>query len=299
MKLEMRTYWLPVINPGLYGTKLGNTYNEVAEEYTEDFRKQLCLEFESLMNKLFSEYWFVKLFGNVTVSNCVLNSPKYYNYENDFIEFDMEIEHPELILEYWETLDIWDKHKFFKWTNENYGNRPGFVSNFPYAINDFEYALYTMKGDYDYNQAVAMLIRYAIEESNCATDSYQEDLEGLMEEYCTENALYEWMQDVEIVDDDEDDYENHTIICQCPKCKREFEFELTQEEYKMYFEYQYLGLHHIQDVFPNRTPGERELLMGSRGMCGDCWKKLFGSPEEEAWEDDDDYNDWDDESLND
>ena len=75
-------------------------------------------------------------------------------------------------------------------------------------------------------------------------------------------------------DDSEDEKESWTITCNCPLCKRDFNFELTPEEADKYYDYLYLGKYLIQEVFPNRTPSERELLKG--GMCGECWDNMFG-----------------------
>ena len=37
MKIEMRTDWMPIINPCVYHTNLGDQYMEVYDEYQEDF----------------------------------------------------------------------------------------------------------------------------------------------------------------------------------------------------------------------------------------------------------------------
>lgn len=198
MKLEMTTLWLRIIQPGLYGTELGNLYNEINEEYTSDFKKQLCFEAQSIMNDVFSEDWFVDRFGNVTVSNCVFKSPNWYNYENDSIEFDLEIQKENLIKYHYESFEAWDREDFFKWTKENYGSHPGFISFFPYEPDKFEAALYTIKGNYDYERAIAMLITYAIEKGNYALDSYQKDLEENMLEYCSRNELFDYDYEDEI-----------------------------------------------------------------------------------------------------
>lgn len=191
MKLEMTTNWLPIIQPGLYGTYLGCMYDDVLEDYQTDFKNQLCLEAQIIMNEIFSEDWFVDNFGNVTVSNVKLNSPRYYNYDNDSLEFDLEIENPELLGEFWDRCDHWN---FFEFANKNFGSRLGFISPFPYIPHLFENAfLYTepnKDGKYEYNKAVTMLFMFAFEQYNCALDSYQKDLETEMESYCSVNELY-------------------------------------------------------------------------------------------------------------
>ena len=193
MKLEMTTEWLPLIQPGLYGTYLGDLLNDIHEDYRTDFENQLCIEAQTVMNEIFSEDWFVERLGNYTVSNVKLNSPRYYNYVNDSIEFDLEIEKPELLKELWNKFEPWDFEHFFRFTKENFGSHSGFISFFPYEPYEFEDALLHTEpnGKYDFNRAVAMLLMFEFEQNHCALDSYQNDLESEMESYCSENVLYE------------------------------------------------------------------------------------------------------------
>ena len=199
MKLEMTTNWLPLLQPGLYGTRLGDTRDNIHEDYVGDFKNILCYEFTSIMNEIFSEQWFVNKFSNYTVSNAKLNSPKYYNYENDSIEFDLEIEKPELLKELWDKFEPCDFNEFFKFTKENFGSYSGFISFFPYEPNKFEEAfLYTEpNGKYDYNRAVAMLLMFEFEKSKCALDSYQYDFVDNVETDCYTNGLYIYEEDEE------------------------------------------------------------------------------------------------------
>ena len=190
MKLEMTTEWLPVIQAGLYGTSLGDMLNDINEDYITDFKNQLCFESVSIMNEIFSEDWFVNIFGNVFVSNAILHSPQWYNYVNDRIDFEMEIDEQK-IFDYLDTFEEWNRQDFFKWTKEIYGSYDGFISFFPYKKEDFEFALFTIQGNYNFNRAVAMLLMYAIEKSKCALDSYQRDLEDAMSNYISENGLYD------------------------------------------------------------------------------------------------------------
>lgn len=210
MILEMTTNWLPIIQPGLYGTELGDLYDGINEEYTRDFKRHLCFEVESIINEIFSEDWFVNRFGNVTVSNCKLKSPSWYNFANDWIEFDLEIKRENLIKDYYECFEAWDREDFFKWAKANFGSRSGFISFFPYEPEKFEEAMYTIKGNYDYERAIAMLITYAIEKSKCALDKYQNKLAENMAEYCNMNGLfdYEYDDDCSYDDDYDDDWDD-------------------------------------------------------------------------------------------
>ena len=187
---------MPIIQPGLYGTNLDYLLCDVAEEYTSDFKNQLCFEATSIMNEIFSEDWFVDKFGNYVVSNANLYSPQFYNYTNDRIDFDLEIEKPELLIEkYYETFEPWDYEEFFKWTKKNYGSYDGFISFFPYKPNDFDHALYTKENNYKYERAIAMLIMFALHKGNCALDSYQYDFEDNMNEYCSQNGLLDYEEE--------------------------------------------------------------------------------------------------------
>lgn len=59
----------------------------------------------------------------------------------------------------------------------------------------------------------------------------------------------------------------------CYLCHEKRTIEMTKEEYENLERYlQGEGL--IQELLPNITPPDRELLKG--GMCGNCWKKIFG-----------------------
>ena len=195
MKLEMTTNWLQLLQPGLYGTWLGDTYNNIHEDYETEFKNQLCFEAQTIMNEIFSEDWFVERFGNYTVSNAKLMSPSFYNYENDSIEFDLEIEKPELIKKLWSEFEPWDYEHFFRFAKENYGSRSGFISFFPYEPHAFENALLftepNKNGKYNYNRAVAMLLMFEFEQSKCALDSYQKDLE----EYCSQNGFFDYEEE--------------------------------------------------------------------------------------------------------
>lgn len=61
----------------------------------------------------------------------------------------------------------------------------------------------------------------------------------------------------------------------CPQCKEIKTIYMTEEEQKNYSLY-LSGEGLIQNMLPNISPPDRELLRG--GMCGDCWKKIFVLP---------------------
>ncbi|MDD3362683.1 MAG: hypothetical protein PHW34_13525 [Hespellia sp.] len=75
-----------------------------------------------------------------------------------------------------------------------------------------------------------------------------------------------------------------TVEKRCPQCKQIKSLELSETEYVNLLLYE-AGEGFIQDMLPNIAPPERELLKG--GMCGQCWRELFGPPPWESEEEDD------------
>ena len=77
---------------------------------------------------------------------------------------------------------------------------------------------------------------------------------------------------------------NYDYGATCPQCREITVFHLTPKEHKAWIGRICYGKQtFIQDIFPNRTPAERELLRG--GMCGKCWDNVFGCFEEEDGDD--------------
>ena len=60
-----------------------------------------------------------------------------------------------------------------------------------------------------------------------------------------------------------------TIIGICPICGRETTVSMTSEQF---MEYQF-GKKNVQDIFPEKSATEREILIS--GMCEKCQKKIF------------------------
>ena len=203
MKLEMTSTWIPVIQPGTYGTNLGSILEECSDDdmTKEMFNEQLSFEYGTILNEIFGEKWFIDTFGNVTVDTgkCVLKSPRYYNYENDSVEFEMEIADVNKLLLYYQNLKQQGKqHEFHRYIKEHFGSRSGFISFFPYEVHEFKQALFETEPVYEkkhckHSMAVAMLLTYALEyDSMCDLENYQKDLEGHMEEYCSSYGLFDY-----------------------------------------------------------------------------------------------------------
>lgn len=159
MKLEMSTEFLHLIEPGMYGTELGEVLYEVKEEYIKDFKNAVVDYGIDKINEILSEGSIVNLFEECKAENGKLSSPRFYNYENDSIEFDLII--PDEVIEQIRNAKYDDE--FFKWTKENYGSYDGFISFFPYSKEKFEDA--TKTNGLDLSRAVAMVMMKAVEDN--------------------------------------------------------------------------------------------------------------------------------------
>lgn len=156
MKLEMSTDFLHLIEPGMYGTELGEALYDVENEYIKDFKDAVVDYGIDKINEILSEESIVIFFGKCKAENGKLSSPRFYNYENDSIEFDLIV--PDKTIDLIRNVEYNDE--FFKWTKENYGSYDGFISFFPYSKEKFENALET--NGLDLSRAVAMVIMKAI-----------------------------------------------------------------------------------------------------------------------------------------
>lgn len=63
------------------------------------------------------------------------------------------------------------------------------------------------------------------------------------------------------------------VDCECPMCHKINTVELKTQQW---WDWQLGG--HIQDVAPELSPNEREMLIS--GICPTCWNKMFGGNDE-------------------
>jgi hypothetical protein len=154
----MTTDFLHLIEPGMYGTNLGEFMYQLADEYIDDFKNAIVLYGVDKINEMLSEDSIIESLGVCKVENASLNSPQFYNYENDSIEFDLII--PEETIEKFRNTEYDDE--FFKWSKRNYGSYDGFISFFPYERQQFEMALKT--SDLDLSRAISMIIMKIFEQ---------------------------------------------------------------------------------------------------------------------------------------
>lgn len=186
MKLEMTTNFLHLIEPGTYGTNLGDAMENLDENYFDDFRNAIVEYGIKKINEILSEDSIVALFGKCKAKNGSLNSPRWYNYENDSIEFDLIV--PDETITHVRNAEYNDE--FFKWTKQNYGSYSGFISFFPYGREQFEMALKT--SDLDFSRAFAMVMMKAFEKNFCEEEimEYQHNFEDDVIEEGNKNGWF-------------------------------------------------------------------------------------------------------------
>lgn len=174
MKLQMTTEFLHLIEPGTYGTNLGEYMFQIEDDYIDDFKNAIVSYGIDKINEMLSEDYIVALFGECKAENGSFNSPRWYNYENDSIEFDLIV--PNTTINHIRNAEYNDE--FFKWINKNYGSYDGFISFFPYDRDTFEAALKKIDG-LDLSRAVAIVIMKAFEQNfgDKEMDRQQRDFE--------------------------------------------------------------------------------------------------------------------------
>lgn len=158
MKLEMTTDFLSLIDPATYGTDIGETLNEIQDEYIEKYKKTIVDCGIDKINEMLSEDSIIKELGECTAEEGSLKSPRFYNFENDSIEFILNV--PDKTIVKMRNENYSDE--FFCWADENFGSYSGFISFFPYTKEKFRIAI--QKNDLDLSRAVAMIITKIFDE---------------------------------------------------------------------------------------------------------------------------------------
>ena len=70
----------------------------------------------------------------------------------------------------------------------------------------------------------------------------------------------------------------YALTVECPICGEEHTVEVFAQDY---FNWNSLGMH-TQDAFPYLSDNEREMLIS--GVCPTCWEQMFGSDEDEDYD---------------
>ncbi len=68
-----------------------------------------------------------------------------------------------------------------------------------------------------------------------------------------------------------------TVTLTCTRCKGDVIITVTEPQMKEYLSGE--G-RHVQQIFPNLTPAEREMFIS--GICGPCWNRIFSKDPSEV-----------------
>ena len=192
MKLHMNTSILSLVQPGLYGTRLGDTYEVLEEDYNKDFKQALCKYGLDSMQEILNENSIKNEIGLCQIENVTFSSPRFYNYENDWFDFDLilEDENTKQILFHVENIY---KETFFDWIEKKYRSRSGFISFFPYTKEKYIEAI---KGK-DVERAIAMYIMFLIHITDIDLEQYQLDFEDDVQEEWNRNGWFYYEEEEE------------------------------------------------------------------------------------------------------
>lgn len=190
MILKLNTNILPMLQPGLYGTILGGYYEDVPEEEGNNFKKLLCEKGREIMNEMLDEEIY-PLLGEMEVKEVTFHSPMFYNFENDWFEFFLEMPDntPQTILYYLENETMWKfVEGFYEWMFDKYHTRDGFISFMPYTKEKYIAAI---QGK-DLEKSVSMFLTFLLESKiSCyPLETYQRDFEDEMNDICLVNGWY-------------------------------------------------------------------------------------------------------------
>lgn len=203
---DMNTDVIPVADFGTYGGSLASELEDVFvyDAVNEDALDPNDEEYDVIMELIADKYDGTDAFFNqvleyapatiqasfddyeipatVVSGSCKWNRPRFYNYSDDVIEFDMTID------------TNWVESKFREFSNDpkfksflkdNYSSRSGFISYMP--NNTFEYESILDPNDADYWKLVSAIITYIVDADPSIRESAMLDLEDDL----VSNADYE------------------------------------------------------------------------------------------------------------
>lgn len=190
MKLNMNTSILPLIEVGLYETNLGELYDEIEDGYNEDFKQAVVEYGKEKLEEILNEDTIKKMIGDFQIENVKFDSPRFYNYENDWLEFDLIVDNNIVNTIYHNVINDED---FWDYIKERYCSYSGFISFFPYEKEQYIHAVKT-KENLEY--VIAMYIMYLIGNGQEIDLNYhQYDFEDDMQETADRNGWIYYEED--------------------------------------------------------------------------------------------------------
>lgn len=166
-------------------------YDEVAKliedkyDGTEDFFNEVLSYAPSTIQEAFDEY---EIPATVVSGSCKWYHPRFYNYSDDCIEFDMSINTGWVESKF---MELKDDSKFKKFIDHEFSSRSGFISFMPNDTESYEELLNTNNDDYW--KLVSAIIQYIVSENM----KIREDVTLDLLEKVESNGAYVSMRDYE------------------------------------------------------------------------------------------------------
>jgi len=196
MRIKLSTGIMQAINVGMYETQLDPRYMFESEDleidecdaltdeektlfFNADFKSDEYdkVVVEAAVNELKDFLVDVEDWTEVKITLCdgaTIDSPQFYNYRSDELDFEVEVEQSELdkILP-----SVIDNQKFWEWIEDRYGSCSGFISFCPYRKDEFIKAI---QGE-DIERSLAMWLTWIFKEN--VSETYYNPYEENMIEY--------------------------------------------------------------------------------------------------------------------
>lgn len=193
----MTTGILPIIDIGMYESNISP--DDIMDEYMEDYEKCVMNKALEKINEILSEDSIVELIGKCEVKIAQINSPRFYNFTNDELEFLMEFEDEDVapLMNTVDNILRTEKDEFFKWCVRNHGSYNGYISFAPTEEKRFMKYLGMIHDDFNFSRAIALVIDYIImlNIGQEELDRQQADFEDSVNEEANRNGWRERSDD--------------------------------------------------------------------------------------------------------
>jgi len=167
MIVELDTDRCPLIIPDTYGSGF---HHEISDDMWEDFKRLMVDKAKEAIEYALK---FTEDFVDAKVTMGKFGSPRWYNFETDWIEFTLEFDDAVL-----DSIRVKADDDFFKYAKRNFSSHPGFASFYPIEKDEFTKAL---NGNGRDDLAVAMIILYQFEKENNLGNYHQAYLDDVWE----------------------------------------------------------------------------------------------------------------------
>lgn len=151
MKIELTTELLPLLDVGMYNSFLSpdelfsNDYEDMKSENKEEtdfdmskYEADVCKIANKIIQEEFSDT--LKKYGVDSIKCVSIGSPKYYNYQNDWGNLDLEVcDDFFMIMESWlqgKCLISGWREGADRWMRDTYGSCSGFISFMPTTVQE-------------------------------------------------------------------------------------------------------------------------------------------------------------------